>query len=32
MGFSEQVVRRSGILTSVEDATDGRLERELESG
>ena len=34
MGFSEQVVRRSmlisfGILTS---ATDDRLERELESG
>ena len=37
MGFSEQVVRRSMstdfcILTSVEDATDDRLERELESG
>ena len=42
MGFSEQVVRMwgpkevyadfFGILTSVEDATNERLERELESG
>ena len=38
MGFSERVVWRwdqgdfFGILTSVEDATDGRLEMELESG
>ena len=31
MGFSEQV-DFFGILTSVEDATDDRLERELESG
>ena len=35
MCFSEQVVRRwakGGLCSSVEDATDERLERELESG